>query len=262
MPVSIDPHTEAEIVATLRAAGCVFAEDEARLLIAEASTREELDSSVARRAQGFPLEHLLGWAEFCGLRIKVGAGVFVPRRRTEFLVEQASILLKTRSIAVDLCCGSGAVGTALLIAHPAIELIAADIDPIAVACARRNVEPAGGRVFESNLFAGLPDELRGRVDVVVANAPYVPTDSIRWMPSEARDYEALVALDGGSDGLDIHRRIAAEAQAWLAPGGYVLVETSEMQAPTTAAIFESAGLVALIVSSDEFDATVVVGSSS
>jgi release factor glutamine methyltransferase len=247
------------VVARLRAAGCVFAEDEAGLLGAAAGSPAELDDLVARRVAGLPLEHLLGWAEFRGLRIAVAPGVFVPRRRTGFLVEQAVALAPDPAVVVDLCCGSGAVGAALLAERERVDLVAADIDPAAVACARRNVEPRGGRVVEGDLDAPLPVTLRGRVDVLLANAPYVPTGAIATMPPEAREHEARVALDGGADGLDVQRRVAAAAPRWLAPGGHLLIETGEHQAPRTAAAVTAAGLDARIARDDDLDATVVIG---
>src|SRR3954447_4575395 len=157
--------TEQSVVARLRAAGCVFAEDEARLLIEAAPTEPALETVVARRVAGEPLEQLLGWAEFCGLRIVVSPGVFVPRRRTEFLVETALPLTHPGAVVVDLCCGSGAVGAALVAGVPALDLTAADIDPAAVACARRNLP--GASVHQGDLFDALPADLRGRVDVLV-----------------------------------------------------------------------------------------------
>ncbi len=245
------------VVAALRAAGCVFAEDEARLLVEAAGSADELDTLVGRRAAGEPLEHILGWAEFCGRRIAVDPGVFVPRRRTEFLVAEAVAL--GGGVVVDLCCGTAAVGAAIAAAIGPVALHAVEIDPAAIACARRNVAAAGGRVYEGDLYAVLPDTLRGRVDLVVANAPYVPTDAIATMPPEARDHEARVALDGGPDGLDVQRRVIEGAPGWLVPGGHLLIETSRHQAPHTADAFRGAGLRARIATSDELDATVVVG---
>jgi release factor glutamine methyltransferase len=249
---------EQVVVDRLRAAGCVFAEDEARLLL-EAASGTELEAMVARRVGGEPLEYVLGWAEFCGLRVAVEAGVFVPRRRTEFLVEQALELAAPDVVVVDLCCGTAAVGAALLAALPGIELHVADIDPAAIRCARRNVESAGGHVHEGDLYDPLPASLRGRVDLIVVNAPYVPTRAIALMPPEARLYEAHAALDGGADGLDIQRRVAAEATDWLGPGGYLLIETSVQQAPLTTETFELAGLDAHTAHSDDVDGTVVIG---
>jgi release factor glutamine methyltransferase len=250
------------VVERLRAAGCVFAEDEARLLVSAARTPADLTAMVERRAAGLPLEHVLGWAEFCGLRVAVDPGVFVPRRRTEFLVRQAVELTGRRAqrpvVVVDLCCGSGAVGLALAAALGLAELHAADIDPAAVRCARRNLA-ASGQVHEGDLYAPLPATLRGRVDVLAANVPYVPTEEVGLLPAEAREHEARVALDGGADGLDVLRRVAAEAALWLAPGGHLLVETSERQASRAAGAFAAGGLNTRVTASEELYATVVIG---
>jgi len=228
------------------------------MLVETAATAAELESMVASRIAGLPLEQVLGWAEFCGLRLAVAPGVFVPRRRTELLVRCAGELGLAGRTVVDLCCGMGAVGAALLALDPTIELFATDIDPAATRAARRNLGAAA--VLEGDLFDALPDRLRGRVDMIVANAPYVPTEAIGTMPREARLFEAAVALDGGPDGLDLHRRITAAAPSWLAPGGHLLIESSERQAPSTASLMRGAGLHARVVHSDELDGTVVIGS--
>ena len=140
-----------------------------------------------------------------------------------------------------------------------VELHAADLDPAAVACARRNVEPAGGHVYAGDLFSALPDSLGRRIGVLICNAPYVPTAEIAFMPAEARDHEALMALDGGADGLAILRRAADGAVGWLAPGGALLVETSERQAASMVAAMTAAGLAAQVHEDDESGATVVTG---
>ncbi|MGW0800655.1 putative protein N(5)-glutamine methyltransferase [Streptomyces sp. NPDC002692] len=256
MPPLLDPDS---VVSALRAAGCVFAEDEAELIFSAARTPDEATAMVDRRVSGLPLEHVLGWAGFHGLRVSVEPGVFVPRRRTEFLVDQAVALAGEVSLIVDLCCGSGAVGAALAAALGRPELHAADIDPAAVRCARRNVEPFGGVVHQGDLYGALPGTLRGRVDVLAANVPYVPTDEVGLLPAEARDHEPRTALDGGADGLDILRRVAEEAPRWLAPGGSVLVETSEIQAPLAVETFARSGLIARLAVSDEMYANVVIG---
>lgn len=249
------------VVARLRAAGCVFAEDEARLLADAAGTPAELDALVGRRVSGLPLEQVVGWAEFRGLRIFVDPGVFVPRRRSEFLVETAvSLARRPGPVIVDLCCGTGALGVAIA-AELGAELHAADIDPAAVRCARRNVEPAGGRVYQGDLFGPLPPALRGRVTVLICNAPYVPSREVALLPPEARDHEPRVALDGGPDGLAVLRRVAAEAPRWLAPGGHLLVETSDLQAPALTRAMTAAGLTARTHSREEYGATVVTGAN-
>ena len=245
------------IAARLRAAGCVFAEDEARLLISAAPTLPELDAMVDRRVNGLPLEQVLGWAEFCGLRIAVEPGVFIPRRRTELLVREAAALAPPRAVILDMCCGSGAVGAALAASLDQVELYAADLDPAAVKCARQNLPTAS--VFEGDLFQPLPTSLRGRVDILVVNAPYVPSEEIRLMPPEARLHEPRMALDGGGDGLDIQRQVAAEALQWLAPGGHLLIETSERQAPETVDAFSRSGLEAWLRQDNDLSATVAIG---
>ena len=247
------------VVAQLRGAGCVFAEDEAQLLAQAAASSADLLAMVERRAGGEPLEQVLGWAELAGLRILVSPGVFVPRRRSELLVREAVALTEPGAVVVDLCCGSGAVGAAVAYAVGPIELHAADIDPVAVACAHRNLDGLGAHVHQGDLFAALPTTLRGRVDVLVVNAPYVPTDQLGLLPPEARVHEPRVALDGGSDGIEVQRRVAEEAPDWLAPAGHLLIETSERQSPLTVAAFAENGLSARVSTSDDLDATVVIG---
>jgi len=258
-----------ELVARLRAAGCVFAEEEAELLLAEATGPEHVETLVTRRAAGEPLEVVVGWAAFCGLRVGVDPGVFVPRRRTEFLVELGLRELASgpggsggRPVVVDLCCGTGAVGLAVATAWPAppgVELHAADVDPVAVRCAARNLAGTGGHVHRGDLYAALPGELAGRVDLLLVNAPYVPTGEIAFMPPEARDHEPHHALDGGPDGVEVHRAVAAEAGRWLRPGGRLLIETGGHQAPLTAAALRDAGLDPRVETSPELEATVVIG---
>lgn len=260
MTAAAPPPDLAGIVARLRAAGCVFAEAEAGLLVEAADTPTDLAAMVGRRVAGHPLEQVLGWAEFAGLRIVVEPGVFVPRRRTELLVREAAAVAPPGARVVDLCCGSGAIGAALLVTGERIELHAVDIDPAAVRCARRNIEAAGGgQVYAGDLYAPLPTTLPGRVDVVVANVPYVPSEAIATLPPEARQHEPPVALDGGPDGLDVLRRVTDRAAHWLAPAGHLLVETSSGQVGRAVEAFEDGGLVARVARSDELGATVVVG---
>ena len=258
------------IAERLRSAGCVFAEEEALLLLTAESGPDGIAWAVERRVAGYPLEHILGWAEFCGLRIELDAGVFVTRRRTGLVVNEALALLSADptteirdgaepAVVVDLCCGSGAVGAAIASRIAGLELHAADIDPAAVACARRNIGRMGGEVHRGDLFEALPRTIKGRIRVLAVNAPYVPTGAIGSMPHEARDHEPLWSLDGGPDGLDFHRRVAAGANEWLRPDGNLIIETSERQAPGTASIMSGAGLAVRTVRSEDLDGTVVVG---
>jgi len=259
---------EPRVIQRLRAAGCVYAEDEARLLCGEAHTPTELEEMVQRRVNGEPLEVVVGWAEFHGLRVHLERGVFVPRRRTEFLVERAIELCGASAVVVDLCCGAGALGVAVAgavnEAYPRtpVELHASDVEHPAVECARRNVSPLGGSVYEGDLFEPLPRSLLGRVDVLLANVPYVPSEEIALLPPEARDHEPRVTLDGGADDLGVLRRVAADARAWLAPGGHLFVETSERQAAAAVRIVADGGLLASVMRSEDEDATVIVGMRS
>lgn len=259
MAVMLSVEETDAVVARLRAAGCVFAEDEADLLLEAADSASQLEGLLDRRVEGQPLEYLLGWVEFFGMRIAVDAGVFVPRRRTEFLVREAIARAHANAVVLDLCCGCGAIGIAIASAIEGVELYAADIDPAAVRNARRNFEVSGGRVFEGDLFEPLPDALRGRVNILTANVPYVPTGAIALLPPEARDFEPRRTLDGGGDGLDVLRRLAGEAPVWLAPGGVLLIEAGEDQAEAAAVVLEAEGLAPRVAHSEHFSSTVVMG---
>lgn len=280
----------AELIAALRAAGCVYAEDEAAILAESAGSAAELKRMLSQRVQGMPLEHIVGWAEFDGFRVGVAPGVFVPRQRSVFLVEQAMAALAERAVRggpppviVDVCCGSGALGVAVArrlqartpqlarpplpagplqpagSSGPACELHASDVDPAAVDCAAANVAVVHGHTYCGNLFDPLPKILQGAVDVIVANAPYVPAGALDFMPREARLHEPEAALNGGADGLDLHRSIAAQARHWLRPRGTVLLECSTEQAAASAAILAGHGLASSIVHSEDHDCTVIAG---
>ncbi|RBY82734.1 putative protein N(5)-glutamine methyltransferase [Blastococcus sp. TF02A-26] len=250
----------AAVAGTLRAAGCVFAEDEAAVLLDATDDPAELADLIARRVAGEPLEQVVGWAQFGAVRVPVEPGVFVPRQRSRLLVDLALAAAPSPRVVVDLCCGTGALGAAVATAAAGpLELHAADLDPVAVRCAARTLAPFGGQVHRGDLYAALPAGLRGRVDLLLVNAPYVPTDAIALMPPEARLHEPRTALDGGPDGLHLHRRVAAGAPDWLAPGGALVLETSDEQAEGTAAAVRAAGLRVQAHSADELGATAVVG---
>jgi release factor glutamine methyltransferase len=244
----------------LRAAGCVFAEEEIALLRAEAPDAATLERWVGRREAGEPLEVIVGWAELDGVRVGVTPGVFVPRRRTAMLAREVvrHVAGRRRPVVVDLCCGTGAVGLVVASQVPGLTLHAVDLDPAAVACAAANLGDRG-TVHHGDLDAPLPAALRGTVDALVANAPYVPTDAIATMPPEARDHEAAIALDGGADGLDVLRRVVTLAPLWLAPDGILVVEVGDSQVPALTDTARAAGLDVSVVRDNDLGGTALVG---
>lgn len=257
--------TTASVALRLAAAGCVYAEEEASILVGSSRTVEELETAVARREAGEPLEYVVGWTDFRGIRFAVDEGVFVPRTRSGFLVEEAASLIRCLAgpgrpvVVVDLCCGVGAIGGALAAELPQVDLHAADIDPRAVACAERNLATCGGVVHQGDLFAALPRRLRRRTDVLVASPPYVPTEEIRLLAPEARDFESTVALDGGVDGFDLVRRIARDARQWLSADGCLALEVGEGQIDRVALMLDDFGYLTRAVTSEAYGSAVVIG---
>ncbi len=226
-------------------------------MLAVAATDEiALKALVERRALGEPLEQVVGYADFCGVRVRLRRGVFVPRVRSELLVRTAVRSASAGSVVVDLCCGSGALGLAVRARRPGIDLHAADVDPVAVACARDNLD---GNVYQGDLYDALPGHLRGRIAVLLANVPYVATRHIPLLPAEARDHEPPSALDGGDDGLDIFRAVVAGADEWLAPGGIMLSEITEAQSGAAIEAIRAAGLDADLLVDEDLEARVIRG---
>lgn len=256
MNAGISAPAIADAIVRLRAAGCVFAEEEAAVLGDAAADEAALAAMVGRRALGEPLEQVVGYADFCGVRVRLRPGVFVPRVRSELLVRVATETATDHPVVVDLCCGSGALGMAVRHRLPTAELHASDLDPVAVACARDNL---GGNVYQGDLFDALPDDLRGRVTILLANVPYVATAHIPLLPAEARDHEPQTALDGGSDGLDVFRRVAAGAPKWLAPGGLLFSEITEAQEDQAIRAVRTVGLDADVIYDDDLEARVIRG---
>jgi release factor glutamine methyltransferase len=259
----LDDPEQAAVIARLRAGGCVFAEDESKLLLEGATDRADLDRMVTERVAGSPLELVLGWADFGDVRLAVEPGVFIPRLRTRFLADLATSFLTPGDIVIDLCCGAAPIAASLLASTPQIELHAADVDEVAVRCARKNLAAAiksgNAHVYNGDLDTPLPERIAGRVSILTANVPYVPSSEIQLLPSEARDYEPLTALDGGPDGLDLLRRVTTAAPRWLRPDGCLLIEISDRQQPAAIDAFRQAGLEPTVHESEDFASTVLVG---
>lgn len=235
------------VVEALARGGCVAPEVEADALLgASGEGLGPVDELVARRLRGEPLPWITGWYRFCGLRVHVDRGVFVARPQTEALAQRAAELLSDRGTAVDLCTGSGAVAAVLLALRPRAEVLATDIDPKAIACARRN----GVLAFEGDLDEPLPSSVRGRVEVVTAVVPYVPTDELHLLPRDVLAHEPPAALDGGPGGTAVLTRAVEAAARLLAPGGSVLLELGGDQAAEVATVSAELGLVGARVHRD------------
>jgi release factor glutamine methyltransferase len=235
------------VVAALAEGGCVAPDAEAdALFLASREGVGRIEDLVARRLRGEPLAWITGSVLFCGVRIIVEPGVFVPRPHTQAMARRAVALLPADGIAVDLCTGSGAVAAVLASAHPEATVLATDIDPMAVACAGRN----GVSALVGDLDEPLPPSLRGRVDVMTAVVPYVPSEELPFLPRDVLANEPRTALDGGPRGTTVLVRAAEAAAGWLAPGGSVLLEFGGDQADEVATALEDAGLSGIRVHRD------------
>lgn len=238
----------ASLTRTLAGAGCIAAGEEADELIqAAAGDGRVLDDLVVRRLEGEPIAWLTGAVSFCGLRVVVAPGVYVPRRQTEPLARRAAKLLPPTGVAVDLCTGAGTIAAVLAAAKPTARVPATELDGNAAECARRN----GVKVLEGFLDDPLPRELRGQVDVLTAVVPYVPTDSIRLLPRDVQAFEPRVALDGGIDGTDLLLEVVRRSPNWLRRGGWLLLELGGDQANPAGALLHELGFEQPEVMADE-----------
>jgi release factor glutamine methyltransferase len=218
--------TRHEIAQRLVEAGFPAAETEAREMFeAAGGNHDVLRCWSARRLEGQPLEWIIGYTTFMGHRIRVRRGVYVPRAQTEMLVARAIEILPTEGLAVDLCTGSGAIAVALQRSRPGARILASDIDPEAVLCAAEN----GVEVYQGHLAEPIAADLHGRFDVVIAVAPYVPTEELDFLPRDVRDHEPRTALDGGPGGLALVREVVAAAAGLLHPKGALIVEIGGAQ---------------------------------
>jgi release factor glutamine methyltransferase len=225
----------AAVVERLELAGCVAAGEEAEELVAAAPDAATLEAWVRRRERGEPLAWITGTTWFGGRPLAVDPGLYVPRFQTEELATRAVAHLPPGGRAADLCTGTGAVAAHLAASVPGAAVVGVDVDPRAVACARRNLVPA--------VVGDLADPpLRpGAFDMVTAVAPYVPTDALALLPADVQRYEPRRALDGGADGLDLVRRVVATAAALLRPGGRLLLELGGDQDAALAPSLAAAG---------------------
>lgn len=244
MPVPTDRLER--VTRRLAAAGCVAARAEAEELVVAAREEASLEGLIARRERGEPLAWIVGSTRFCGRTLHVEPGVYVPRAQSEELARRAAALLagSDGGWAADLCTGAGAIAAYLMAEVPAAAVIGVDIDPVAVACARRN----GVRTVRGDLDGPLGS---GAFDVVTAVAPYVPTRDMRLLRADVRRYEPRLALDGGGDGLDVVGRVVRGAARLLRPGGWLLIELGGDQDRTLEQALSAAGFSAAVTWSDD-----------
>jgi release factor glutamine methyltransferase len=232
----------------LTEAGCIAASEEAEELIqAAAGDPDVLDDLVSRRTNGEPIAWLTGAVTFCGVRLFVAPGVYVPRRQTEPLALRAVTLLPSAGLAADLCTGVGAIAAVLATAVPTAHVLATELDENAVRCARRN----GVEVFAGFLDDPLPREFEHRVDVLTAVVPYVPTDSLRFLPRDVQESEPRLALDGGVDGTDLLVEVVRRSTGWLSPDGWLLLELGGDQAEPIGRLLHDFGFEGLDVMADD-----------
>ena len=227
-----------EIAAQLKKVAYEDAMLEAKFLQEHCGSHPEADVNrlIARRQSGEPLQYVLGEWEFYGLPMRVDARALIPRPETELLVETALGLLHGGERVLDLCCGSGCIGIALK-KHCDITLVAADISKDALALTRENAALNGvdPQTVQSDLFDGVD----GKFDLIVSNPPYL-TQAEMEQRDESLRFEPALALDGGTDGLDFYRRIAATYRNYLKEGGTLLLEIGMTQAESVTALFDHA----------------------
>ena len=236
------------VTRVLTEAGCSAAGEEADELIqAAAGDPDVLDNLVSRRTNGEPIAWLTGAVTFCGVRLFVSPGVYVPRWQTEPLARRAVTLLPPAGVAADLCTGVGAIAAVLAAYVPTAQVLATELDRDAARCARRN----GVEVFEGFLDDALPRELEHRVDVLTAVVPYVPTESLRLLPRDVQAFEPRLALDGGVDGMDLLAVVVRRSARWLSPGGWLLLELGGDQAEPIGQLLRDFGFEGLDVMTDE-----------
>ena len=204
--------------------------------------RERYRTLVAKRAEGMPLQYVTGEMPFRHLVVRVTPGVFIPRPETEVLVDVVLEALAdvAEPVVLDLCTGSGCVAVSVATERPDARVWAVDVSERAVEAARRNALHAGVtdrvQVVHGDLFDPLPRELLGTVDFIVSNPPYIPSADLPELPSEVLGFEPHEALDGGADGLDVFRRIMADAPGWLAPRGGLALELDTARVADAAAL--------------------------
>jgi release factor glutamine methyltransferase len=206
-----------------------------------------LDGLVMARVSGKPVGRILGEREFYGLPLRLVTETLEPRPDTEVLVDAAFAELRVREnrerVILDLGCGTGAIGLAILSQRSDVRCVAVDVAPEAAACARANAEALGLGARFAAVAASWGDTLIGSFDAIVSNPPYISVEELDALPQEVRAHDPLLALDGGADGLDAYRAILSDIERLLAPGGFAALETGATQHDQISRIAEAEGFV-------------------
>lgn len=210
--------------------------------------QREYEIAVQKRSEHIPLQYIIGEQEFMGLKFKVNPNVLIPRQDTETLVEEALKVLKPGMQVLDLCTGSGCILISLMKNVPDLTGIGSDVSKTALLVAKENAKQyeLAAEWIRSDLF----DNISGKYDMIVSNPPYIRTEEIAKLMPEVRDFEPIDALDGREDGLYFYRRIVAEAQEYLNPGGYLYFEIGYDQGEAVSAMMREAGFTDVEVIQD------------
>jgi release factor glutamine methyltransferase len=241
------------LVGRLRAAGCVFAEEEAAEIRRVLRDPDAIDAVVAARASGMPLEQALGRAVFAGIDLELAPGVFVPRHRAEAIVDAAVAARPRARVVADLGTGSGAIAAALALRLPLADVHGTEIDPAAALVAAGNAATVGFEVHVGDWWTALPPALRGRVELAAAYLPHVPTAQLAHIPRDFREHEPERTVHGGADGLDPLRAVLAGWGEWMAPGGALVTLVAGEQVETARGL----GHRVAVVETDDDDAVLV-----
>ncbi|MBM4135803.1 MAG: peptide chain release factor N(5)-glutamine methyltransferase [Nitrospira sp.] len=227
----------------------------------------KIDEFLKRRSEREPLQYILGYTEFYGLKIKVGTGILIPRPETELLVEEAIKTVKREALDVrgfsphasrltplrilDLCTGSGCLALALAMEFPDAQVYGTDISDVAIGYAKDNAEFNGVKnvsFLQGNLFEPIRELFT--FDLIVSNPPYIQRDDIKSLQPEIKDWEPVEALDGGEDGLDYYRAIIPEAKGYLKEGGHLMLELGTGLADAVKKIAEDTGFIDIFIKKD------------
>ena len=212
----------------------------------------EFMALLSRRANGEPLQYITGEQYFMGHRFSVDPSVLIPRPETELLAEKATHYINGHGVktVLDLCTGSGVLAISIALACPGVRITASDVSAQALVMAQKNAEAllASDRVefAESDLFSAIT----GKFGLIVTNPPYIRTEDLDGLQREIKDHEPLQALDGGQDGLDFYRRIAAEARSYLCPGACLMTEIGADQAEAVSSLFRESGFAGIEIFKD------------